>query len=118
MLMEIKAAAAELVKGTKRPREEDAGEEDAAEAAMAKAAIGFAKVMNVTLRTGNLSRLQASYKAAGDALAAASIFVKSDKPTAAESKKRRDAQGKLDAINANVIEAKGKLVQAEANLLV
>ena len=89
------------------------GEEDAAVAAMAKAA----KAMNVTLRTGNLSRLQASYKAADDALAAASIFVRSDRPTAAESKKRREAQGKLDAINADVIEAKGKLVQAEADLL-
>ena len=54
--------------------------------------------MNVTLRTGNLSRLQASYKAADDALAAASILVRSDKPTAAESKKRRYAQGKLDAM--------------------
>ena len=74
--------------------------------------------MNVTLRTGNLSRLQASYKAADDALTAASIFVKSNKPTAAESRKRRDAQGKLDAINEDVIEAEGKLVQAEADLLV
>ena len=76
-----------------------------------------AKAMNVTLRTGNLFRLQASYKAADDALAAASIFVRSDKPTAAELKRRRDAQGKLDAINADVIEAEGELVQAEADLL-
>ena len=36
----------------------------------------------------------------------------------AESKKRREAQGKLDAINADVIEAKGRLDEANADLLV
>ena len=66
----------------------------------------------------NLSRLQASYKAADDALAAASIFGRFDKPTAAEKKKRREAQGELDAINADVIEAMGKLDAANADLLV